>query len=125
MGINSVNFLVLPKIVAGLITIPLLVIYSMFLSILGGALSGIVSDLISVDSFVKGLRSDFIPFAVDFSLIKATTFAFIITSFSAFYGYKTEGGALEVGQSSTKAVVYSCIGVILFDYILSELMLKQ
>lgn len=124
MGINSRNYLVLPKIIAGLATIPLLVIYSMFLSILGGALSGMMSGLIDVDSFVKGLRADFLPFSVTFALTKATTFAFIITSFSAFYGYKTEGGALEVGQSSTKAVVYSCIGVILFDYILSQLMLN-
>ncbi len=125
MGINSRNYLVLPKIVAGLICIPLLVIYAMFLSILGGAISGIFSELISIDAFVKGLRADFIPFSVVFALTKATTFAFIITSFSSFYGYKTEGGALEVGQSSTKAVVYSCIGIILFDYILSELMLNK
>lgn len=125
MGINSANYLVLPKIVAGIITIPILVVYAMFLSILGGALSGIISGLIGVDAFVKGLRADFIPFSVTFALTKAFTFAFIITSFSAYYGYRTQGGALEVGQSSTKAVVYSCIGVILFDYILSELMLKR
>jgi phospholipid/cholesterol/gamma-HCH transport system permease protein len=125
MGINSTNYLVLPKIVAGLVTIPMLVIYSMFLSILGGAISGIVSGLISTDFFVKGLRSDFVPFSVSFALIKAFTFAFIITSFSSYHGYKTEGGALEVGQSSTKAVVYSCVGIILFDYILSELLLKR
>lgn len=125
MGVNSANYLVLPKIVSGLITIPLLVVYAMFLSILGGAISGIVSGLINVDYFVKGLRSDFIPFSVAFALIKSFTFAFIITSFSSFHGYKTEGGALEVGQSSTKAVVYSCVGVILFDYVLSELLLKR
>jgi phospholipid/cholesterol/gamma-HCH transport system permease protein len=125
MGVNSANYLVLPKIVAGLITIPMLVVYAMFLSILGGSISGIVSGLIGVEDFVKGLRADFIPFSVTFALTKAFTFAFIITSFSSYHGYKTEGGALEVGQSSTKAVVYSCVGVILFDYILSELMLKR
>ncbi len=113
MGINSANYLVLPKIVAGMITIPMLVVYSMFLSILGGAFSGILSGTIGSEDFVKGLRADFIPFS------------FIITSFSSYFGYKTEGGALEVGQSSTKAVVWSCVGVILFDYILSEMLLKR
>ncbi len=125
MGINSANYLVLPKIVAGLFTIPLLVVYAMFLSLLGGAMSGMLSGIINLDFFVKGLRADFIPFSVTFSMIKAFTFAFVITSVSAFHGYKTEGGALEVGQSSTKAVVYSCMGIIIFDYIISELFLKR
>jgi phospholipid/cholesterol/gamma-HCH transport system permease protein len=81
--------------------------------------------MIAIDPFVTGLRADFIPFSVTFAMIKSTTFAFIITSVSSFYGYKTEGGALEVGQSSTKAVVYSCVGVILFDYIWSDLLLEK
>jgi phospholipid/cholesterol/gamma-HCH transport system permease protein len=124
MGVNSANYLVLPKIIAGLFTIPMLVIYSMALSIFGGSLSGVASDLISVDNYIKGLRTDFLPFSVTFALIKATTFAFLITSISAYHGYRTEGGALEVGQSSTKAVVYSAVGVIIFDYILSEILLS-
>jgi phospholipid/cholesterol/gamma-HCH transport system permease protein len=125
MGINSSNYLVLPKIVAGVITIPLLVVYSMFLSISGGALSGIMSGIINADFFVKGLRTDFVPFSVAFAMIKAFTFAFIITSVSSYHGYRTQGGALEVGQSSTKAVVFSCISIIVFDYIISELFLKR
>lgn len=124
MGINSANYLVLPKILAGVCTIPLLVIYSMALSIFGGSLSGVASDLISVDNFVKGLRTDFLAFSVTFALTKAVTFAFLITSISAYHGYRTEGGALEVGQSSTKAVVYSAVGVIIFDYVLSEILLS-
>jgi phospholipid/cholesterol/gamma-HCH transport system permease protein len=123
MGINSRNYLVLPKIVAGLLTIPLLVVYAMALSLIGGALSGELSGIIKIDFFVKGLRSDFIPFSVWFAMIKATSFAFVITSVSSFHGYKTEGGALEVGQSSTKAVVYSCMGIIFLDYIISQLLL--
>jgi phospholipid/cholesterol/gamma-HCH transport system permease protein len=125
MGINSANYIVLPKIIAGVITIPVLVIFSMFLSLIGGAISGTISGMIAIDPFVTGLRADFIPFSVTFAMIKSTTFAFIITSVSSFYGYKTEGGALEVGQSSTKAVVYSCVGVILFDYIWSDLLLEK
>ncbi len=125
MGVNSANYLVLPKIVAGVITIPLLVTYAMTLSLIGGAISGAMSGIISVDYFVKGMRADFIPFSVFFSMIKSVTYAFIITSVSSYHGYKTEGGALEVGQSSTKAVVYSCMGIILFDYIISQMFLQR
>ncbi len=124
MGVNAPNYLVLPKIVAGMFTIPLLVVYAMFLSLVGGAISGELSGLINVDAFVKGLRSDFIPFSVTFAMIKAFTFAFVITSISSFHGYRTNGGALEVGQSSTKAVVFSCMGIIIFDYIISQLFLN-
>ncbi len=125
MGVNSANYLVLPKIVAGVITIPLLVTYAMVLSLVGGAISGVLSGIINPEYFVKGLRADFIPFSVFFSMIKSFTFAFIITSVSSFHGYKTEGGALEVGQSSTKAVVYSCMGIIFFDYIISQMFLQR
>lgn len=125
MGINSANYLVLPKIIAAIVTFPLLVVYAMALSIIGGALSGILGELISVDYYVRGLRTDFLPFSVTFSLIKATTFAFLITSISAYHGYRTEGGALEVGQSSTKSVVYSAVAVIIFDYILSDILLSK
>jgi phospholipid/cholesterol/gamma-HCH transport system permease protein len=123
MGINSANYLVLPKILAGVLTIPLLVVYSMVLSIIGGALSGVLGDIISADAYVRGLRTDFVPFSVGFALIKATTFAFLITSISAYHGYRTEGGALEVGRSSTMAVVYSAVAVIIFDYLLSDILL--
>ncbi|MFN7313174.1 MAG: MlaE family ABC transporter permease [Bacteroidota bacterium] len=124
MGINSANYLVLPKILAGIITIPILVTYAMGLSIIGGAISGMGSGIISIDEYVKGLRADFKSFSVTFSLIKSFTFAYLITSISSFHGYRTEGGALEVGQSSTRAVVYSAVMVIIFDYILSEILLS-
>jgi phospholipid/cholesterol/gamma-HCH transport system permease protein len=125
MGLNSRNFIVLPKIIGGLVTIPTLVIYAMFLSLVGGAISGYVSGMIGIEPYVRGLRADFIPFSVAFAMIKSTTYAFIITSVSAYCGYRTEGGALEVGQSSTKAVVYSCVGIILFDYILTDMLLSK
>lgn len=123
MGINSANFVTLSKLTAGFITIPLLVVYAMFFSLIGGAISGMLSGLISVDYFVKGLRSDFELYSVIFCLVKAFTFAIIITTVSAYHGYRTEGGALEVGESSTKAVVYSCMAIVFFDYIISQLML--
>src|SRR5207249_4106612 len=114
MGINSANFVVLPKIIAGIFSIPMLVIYSMLLAITGGAISGELSGIIHITPFIQGLRSDFEGYSIFFALVKATTFAFVITSISAFQGYNTKGGALEVGESSTRGVVYSCIGIIFF-----------
>lgn len=123
MGVNSSQYTSLAKIISGLFTIPLLVIYAMCLSLLGGAISGWASEIISIDLFVKGLRENFDGFNVFFCITKAFFFAFLITTISAYQGYRTKGGALEVGISSTKAVVYSCMGIIFFDYILSQLML--
>ncbi len=123
MGINSANYLVLPKIIAGVITIPVLVVYAMSLSIFGGAMSGMYADILSIDDFTRGLRSGFNPFSVTYALTKATAFAFLITSISSFHGYNTSGGALEVGKSSTSAVVYSAVAVIIFDYLISDLLL--
>jgi len=123
MGINSRNFVVLPKIIAGVFAIPMLVIYSMLLSLVGGAISGEISGLIYLEQFVRGLRTDFEGYTIFFAMVKATVFAFLMTSISAFQGYKTEGGALEVGESSTRGVVISCVAIILFDYLISQVML--
>lgn len=123
MGINAASYTSFAKIIGGVITIPMLVLYAMILSLVGGAVSGWLSGIISVESFVKGLRTDFLGYNVVFSITKGYVFSFLITSISAFQGFRTIGGALEVGESSTKAVVYSCISIILFDFILSQLML--
>lgn len=123
MGINAASHTSFAKIIGGVITIPMLVLYAMILSLVGGAISGWLSGIISVEGFVKGLRTGFVGYNVVFAMTKAYTFSFIITSISAFQGFRTVGGALEVGESSTNAVVYSCIGIIFFDFILSQLML--
>ncbi len=123
MGINSSGFLTLPKIIAGLIITPFVVILSMFLGILGGWFAGDLSGTVPSADFVRGLQDQFVPFNIVFAMIKTLVFAFIITSVSAYHGYHTDGGALEVGQSSTKAVVYSSIIILIFDYILTQLIL--
>jgi len=123
MGINSAAFLALPKIVAGIIMIPMLVIISIFLSEVGGMVAGHYSGALTVNEFIQGARLTFELFSLQFSLIKAFTFGFIITSVSSFHGYITKGGALEVGESSTKAVVYSSVLILLSDYLLAELLL--
>ncbi|MBC7450838.1 MAG: ABC transporter permease [Cytophagales bacterium] len=124
MGINSASYLILPKILASLITIPMLVTLAAFLSIFGGFVAGRLGDIISTRDYIYGIQSDFNQFNVTFALIKAFVFAFLISSISAFQGYNTKGGALEVGQSSTLAVVKSCIGVLIADLLLAQLLLN-
>ncbi len=123
MGINSISYLVLPKIIACLITFPMLVILSAFLSIYGGYLAGTLTGNITPQEYIYGIRSDFNEFNIPFALIKAIVFAFLISSISAFKGYYTKGGALEVGIASTNAVTSSCISVLVADYLLAQLLL--
>ncbi len=123
MGINTKTYLILPKIAAALLMIPLLVIISMALGIWGGRLAGTASGIISGITYDRGLLEYFVPYNVFFALVKAYVFAFIISSVPAFYGYYVKGGALEIGRASTKAVVVSCILILFADYILSALLL--
>lgn len=123
MGINTKSYLIAPKILGALITIPLLVIISMVLGIYGGRLAGSLGGILSSDTYDRGLLQNFLPKNVWFALAKAYTFAFIISSVSSFYGYNVKGGALEIGQASTKAVISSCILILVADYALSFLLL--
>ena len=123
MGINSAAYLALPKIIAGIFITPFIVLLSMFLGIAGGWFAGDLSGSVPSADFIRGIQDQFVPFNIVFAMVKSLVFAFIITSVSCFQGYYTSGGALEVGQSSTKAVVYSSIIVLLFDYILTQLLL--
>ena len=123
MGINSSAYLVLPKIIAAMFILPFVVMISMFLGIAGGWIAGVGAGVISSEVYIRGIQDSFVPYNVTFALIKTVTFAYIITTVSSFYGYYTEGGALEVGRSSTKAVVYSSILILVFDYILTQLLL--
>jgi len=123
MGINTKTYLVLPKILAALIMIPLLVIISTALGIWGGRLAVVLSGIMSENIFDRGLMEAFVPYNVFFAMAKAYTFAFIISSIPAFYGYYVQGGALEIGRASTKAVVVSCVAILFADYLLAALLL--
>jgi phospholipid/cholesterol/gamma-HCH transport system permease protein len=125
MGINTKAYLILPKIAAAMLTIPLLVIISMVLGIWGGRLAGVASGIITASEYDRGLLTNFIPYNVTFALIKSYTFAFIITSIPSYYGYYVKGGALEIGRSSTKSVVVSCIMLLFADYVLTQLLLTH
>ena len=122
MGINSANFLILPKIIAAMFFFPFLVIISMGIGMFGGWLGSISVDVTTAD-FLYGLKYEFNPFYITYALTKTVVFAFIITSVSSYYGYFTKGGALDVGVSSTKAVVYSSVVLLIFNFILTQLLL--
>lgn len=123
MGINTKSYLVMPKVVAALVTIPMLVVIAMVLGIWGGRLAGAASGILSTDTYDRGLNENFMPYNVTFALIKSYTFAFIISTIPAYYGYYVKGGALEIGRSSTTSVVVSCVLILLADYALAALLL--
>ena len=123
MGINSASYLVLPKVIAALIVFPLLVILAMFLSIAGGYVAGTVTDALTAQEYITGIRGDFVPYNITFALIKSFVFAFLISSISSFRGYYTSGGALEVGSASTTAVTNSVIAVLIADFVCAQLLL--
>ena len=123
MGVNSASFLILPKIIATLFINPFLIIISMFLGIAGGYLAAIGTSIVSSSDFIYGIQYDFKPFAITYALIKTLAFAFIITSVPAYHGYYAKGGALEVGKSSTKGVVYSSIVILIANYVITQLLL--
>ena len=124
MGVNSANYLVLPKIVALVLFMPVLVILCMGTSMVGGYLVAVFTDIITVSRYVYGLQALFQEWYVWYALIKCLVFAFIIASVASFYGYFVKGGALEVGSASTKGVVSSSILILLFDVLLTKLLLQ-
>lgn len=125
MGINTKTYLIMPRILAALLVIPMLVIIASVLGIWGGRMAGSVANIISNTTYDKGLLEGFLPYNVFFALAKAYTFAFLISSISAYFGYYVKGGSLEIGRASTKAVVTSCILILFADYILAALLLPN
>lgn len=125
MGINSISYLVLPKVVASMLMYPVLVIVAGICALLGGYLVGTLTGIITPNDYIYGIRSSFNEFTITFALIKSVVFAFLVASISSFKGYYTQGGALEVGISSTQAVTNSVIAVLLADYLLAQLLLSK
>ncbi|HRN74124.1 MAG TPA: ABC transporter permease, partial [Ginsengibacter sp.] len=123
MGINTKSYLIAPKILGALLTIPLLVIISMVLGIYGGRLASALGELVAGDAFDRGLQNGFTIKNVYIGLAKAYSFAFIISSISSFFGYYVRGGALEIGRASTAAVITSCIVILMVDYLIAYIFL--
>ena len=123
MGINSTGYLVLPKMIAAIFITPFLVLISMFVGIFGGWVAGELSGVIPSAEYIRGIQYQFLPFNVTFAMIKTVVFAYLVTSISTYQGFYTDGGALEVGKASTRAVVHSSVLILIFDYILTQLIL--
>lgn len=124
MGVNSANYLVLPKVIGFVLFMPVLVAICIGFSLIGGFLVATFTDVISVSRYVYGLQALFQEWYVWYALIKSLFFAFIISSVASFYGYYVKGGALDVGKASTSGVVSSSILILLFDVILTKILLQ-
>ena len=123
MGVNSASYLILPKIVAGVVFFPFLTILSILIGILGGWMIAYLTGIMIPADYVEGLLMDFRPYSITYSLIKTAVFAYIITSISAFYGYYAKGNSLEVGAASTRAVVVSSVVIMIFNLMLTQILL--
>ena len=124
MGINSANYIVLPKIIGFVLFVPVLCVLSMFFGLIGGWFIARFTTMLTVDNYIYGIQSFFNEWYVWYGLIKSVVFGFIITTVAAYYGYFVKGGSLEVGKASTNAVVSSSILILLADVILTKLLLQ-
>jgi phospholipid/cholesterol/gamma-HCH transport system permease protein len=123
MGVNTVAYLVGPKLIAAVTMIPLLVAFAAAIGITGGMLAGMTSGLVSSTEYLQGVLSWFIPRNTYIMMLKAFVFSFLIVSISSYKGYYSKGGALEIGKASTSAVVISCITILIADYLIAWLVL--
>jgi phospholipid/cholesterol/gamma-HCH transport system permease protein len=123
MGINSLNYLILPKVLATVFFYPFLIILGMVLGLFGGWLAGVLSGLFNGVDYIEGLQSDFQPFLIFYALIKTLIFAFLIATVPSYHGYYVKGGSLAVGEASTKAVVWTTILIVISNYLLTQMLL--
>ena len=123
MGVNSLSYLVLPKIIAAVMFFPILIIFSMALSLFGGWISLLISNLCSTETYLLGIRTDFKIFNIVYALTKTVVFGFLIASIASFYGYFVKGGSINVGKASTQAVVISSVAILIANFILTEMIL--
>ena len=123
MGVNALNYLVLPKVVAAVFFYPFIVLLAMFLGIFGGWAAGFMTGLFSSDDFITGIRMDFYPYLIRYALIKTMVFAFVIATVPSYFGFYVKGGSLEVGRASTQSVVWTSIVIILLNYFLTQMLL--
>lgn len=123
MGVNSANYLILPKIVAAVLFNPLLTAMSAAVGILGGAIIVAVTNVITIGEYTLGIQTSFNAYYIVYSMIKMLFFSFIITSVPAFYGYNARGGSLDVGRASTNGIVASSVLILIFNLLLTQVLL--
>ena len=123
MGINALNHLVLPKVLATVFFYPFLISLGMFLGILGGWVTGVLSGLFSGADYILGIQTDFDPFLLVYAIIKTLIFAFLIATVPSYHGYYVKGGSIAVGKASTQAVVWTTILIVIANYFLTQMLL--
>jgi phospholipid/cholesterol/gamma-HCH transport system permease protein len=123
MGVNSAGYIILPKITAVVFIFPFLYIISVFFGLLGGLFTGVLSEVVTMKDYIDGIQFLFYPYYITFSIIKSLVFGFLVASVPAYFGYYVQGGALEVGKASTRAVVNTNILILFFDLVLTRLLL--
>jgi len=123
MGINALNQLVLPKVLATVFFYPFLISLGMFLGIFGGWLTGVLSGLFSGVDYIEGIQTDFNPFLLSYAIIKTVIFAFLIATVPSYHGYYVKGGSLAVGEASTQSVVWTTILIVIMNYLLTQMLL--
>ena len=121
MGINSLNYLVFPKIIAMLLY-PFVITISMFLGIIGGLLAMTLTGVPS-EAYIQGIQMDFESYHITYSYIKTLVFAFVLATVPSFHGYYMKGGALDVGKASTKSFYWTSIIIIILNYVVTQLLL--
>lgn len=119
MGVNTASYLIMPKLIAAITVIPVLVTFSAFVAIMGGYIASVPTEMISHDEYLQGVWFYFDPQNVNMMYVKSVVFAFILTAVSCYQGYYVTGGSIELGQASTRAVVYRDILILLADYLLA------
>ncbi|MEM0518128.1 MULTISPECIES: MlaE family ABC transporter permease [Aequorivita] len=124
MGINSLNYLVFPKIVA-LMFYPFVIVLSMFLGVLGGWVAGVYGGFTSSSDFIAGVQEDFIPYQLFYAFFKTFVFAFILATVPSWQGFYMKGGSLEVGKASTNSFVWTSVLIIAANYIITQLLLSS
>lgn len=123
MGVNALNHLVLPKVIATVTFYPFIVLLAMVLGIYGGWVAGNITGLFTTESYIGGIRMDFKPYLVQYAVIKTTIFAFLIATIPSYYGFYVKGGSIDVGKASTKAVVWTSVVIIVLNYFLTQMLL--
>ena len=122
MGINPLNYLVFPKVIA-MLFYPLLIALIMFVGIIGGYMASVYGDLVSAQDFIIGLQDNFVPYQVAYAFIKTMVFGMILATIPSYHGYYMKGGALEVGKAATTSFVWTCVAIIVANYLLTTLLL--
>jgi phospholipid/cholesterol/gamma-HCH transport system permease protein len=123
MGINSLNYLILPKIIATVFFYPFLIILGMLLGIFGGWIAGDISGLFTGVDYIEGLQTEFDPYLIQYAIIKTLVFAFLIATVPSYHGYYVKGGSIGVGKASTQAVVWTTVLIVITNYLLTQMLL--